>query len=78
MGRKIHVNVTLLEGARAEPVLASARSLGFTLEEHLQTIGVLRGSVDEAVLPQLEAVEGIETVERDRDVGIPPPGSPVQ
>ncbi|MCE0446646.1 hypothetical protein LT493_24550 [Streptomyces tricolor] len=41
-------------------------------------IGTAAGTVAEDRIPLLRAVDGVEAVERDRTIRLPPPESPVQ
>jgi len=59
-------------------IAKAARKLGMHVEHQLGALGVLTGLVDEDKLHQLRLVKGVLSVERERDVGVPPPGSPVQ
>jgi hypothetical protein len=58
-------------------VASQVADVGFEVEQVLPTIGVITGSVDQDQVPALEALEGIDAVELDRDVSIPPPDSEI-
>jgi len=51
---------------------------GLHVEQTHDVIGVVSGTVDDAKLSRLERVEGVLSVEADRVVSVPPPGSKVQ
>ncbi len=59
-------------------IAGAARRAGMTVEQELSGIGVLTGSIDADNLDALRAIAGVTSVEQERDVTLPPPGSPVQ
>jgi hypothetical protein len=63
---------------RMGEVAKAARHAGMEVEQQLGDLGVLTGSIDEEKLDALRRIPGVAHVERERDVRIPPPGSPVQ
>jgi hypothetical protein len=77
-GRKRRVHVTIggpVPGAAAtvEELVAA----GFEIEERLDAIGVITGWADDDAIERLRSIDGV-TVERERDVQLPPPDAPVQ
>ena len=54
------------------------RAAGMKVSQVMDDLGIVTGSIDSAELQRLSAVEGVASVERAREVGIPPPDSPVQ
>ena len=54
------------------------RAAGMVVDETLDAIGTITGSVDEAQMAGLSDVAGVEAVEPQRIYRLPPPDSPVQ
>jgi hypothetical protein len=63
---------------RFDDVVTAAASLGLVVEEEMREAGVVAGSVDRKHMSALRAVAGVEAVERERTIQLPPPDSPVQ
>jgi hypothetical protein len=59
-------------------VAQSATKAGLKVEQRLNDLGVLIGSIDEGKIGQLHGIDGISHVERAQIVGVPPPDSPIQ
>ncbi|MDJ0349107.1 hypothetical protein [Cryobacterium sp. PH29-G1] len=59
-------------------VAARLRAAGMSVENVLDTVGIITGSVSEQQLGALGRVEGVESVDRDRQVHLPPPEDDVQ
>jgi hypothetical protein len=59
-------------------VAKAAKKAGMKVDQQLDAIGVLTGSIDASKLESLHRIEGISHIEKEREVGIAPPGSPVQ
>ena len=59
-------------------VTEGLRAAGMKVSQVMDDLGIVTGSIDSAELQRLSAVEGVASVERAREVGIPPPDSPVQ
>jgi hypothetical protein len=59
-------------------VAKAAKKAGMKVEQQLDALGVLTGSIDADKVDRLRGIEGVSSVEQDREVGIPTPGSPVQ
>jgi hypothetical protein len=59
-------------------VVAALRDAGLRVDEVLNGVGVVTGTVDEAALAALSTVPGVLDVERSRVYQAPPPDSPVQ
>ena len=74
------VNVSVADGhlGRFPDVVRRMERAGLKVEQQLEAIGVVSGSIDPARLPDLEQVQGVLAVERTRDVRIAPPESDVQ
>lgn len=59
-------------------VVAALRHAGLRVDEVLDSVGVVTGTVDGDALGSLSTVPGVAEVERSRVVQVPPPDSPVQ
>ena len=59
-------------------VVRRMEKAGLKVEQQLEAVGVVSGSIDPAKLPDLEQVQGVTAVERAREVRIAPPESDVQ
>jgi len=63
---------------RFAEVVRAARAAGLAVTGEQPLLGSLSGTIAEDRIPVLEAVDGVEAVDRERIVGIPPPDSPLQ
>ncbi|MFJ9467331.1 hypothetical protein [Streptomyces caniferus] len=63
---------------RFAEVVAGLRRAGLTVTGEQPALGTLSGTVAEDRIPALEAVDGVESVDRERTVRLPPPDSPIQ
>ncbi|MFE0451751.1 hypothetical protein ACFW2D_10725 [Streptomyces sp. NPDC058914] len=84
----------MTESSRSEPVgvilavdpdrfteaVEALRRAGLTITAEQPTLGTISGTVTEDRIPALKAVDGVETVDRERAVRLhpPPPDSPPQ
>jgi hypothetical protein len=74
------VTVTVDDGHldRIEEVAAHLRSSGMQVDQVLNEIGVISGSVPDDRRQLLKTVTGVQSVEDAATVQLPPPESPVQ
>ncbi|MET7902677.1 hypothetical protein ABZS86_14840 [Streptomyces sp. NPDC005355] len=63
---------------RFAEVVEAARRAGLTVAGEYPVLGSLTGTIAEDRIPALEAIDGVESVDRERIVQIPPPDSPIQ
>ncbi|WP_328769906.1 hypothetical protein [Streptomyces sp. NBC_00286] len=63
---------------RFAEVVEALRQAGLTVTGEQPILGTLSGTVAEDRIPALEAVDGVDSVDRDRTVQLPPPDSPIQ
>ncbi|MFI0780099.1 hypothetical protein [Streptomyces sp. NPDC021212] len=63
---------------RFAEVVRAARAAGLAVTGEQPLLGTLSGTIDEERIPVLEAVDGVEAVDRERIVRLPPPDSPLQ
>jgi hypothetical protein len=59
-----------------DDVAAALQEAGLRLQSTLPATGVITGAAEDPAA--LEAVPGVAAVEAARDVGVPPPDSPLQ
>lgn len=75
---KVSVSVNDSHLGRIGEVSEAAEAAGMTVQGREAAIGVLTGSIAADKLDRLRSVAGVEHVEAQREVRIPPPDSPVQ
>ncbi|MDQ0946119.1 hypothetical protein QFZ24_000042 [Streptomyces phaeochromogenes] len=63
---------------RFAEVIEAAQRAGLTVTSEQPILGTLSGTIAEDGIPALKAVAGIESVDRDRIIHLPPPDSPIQ
>lgn len=63
---------------RFAEVVEALRRTGLTVTGEQPILGTLSGTVPEDRIPALEAVDGVDSVDRDRTIRLPPPDSPIQ
>ncbi|MFE9649498.1 hypothetical protein ACFYO0_36390 [Streptomyces sp. NPDC006365] len=63
---------------RFAEVVEALRQAGLTVTGEQPVLGTLSGTVAEDRIPDLEAVDGVDSVDRDRTVQLPPPDSSIQ
>jgi hypothetical protein len=77
--RSAPVGVVLaVDPDRFAEVVEALRRAGLTVTGEQPVLGTLSGTVAEDRIPALEAVDGVESVDRERTVRLPPPDSPLQ
>ena len=65
--------------AAIDEVAAALQRAGLRLGEVLPASGVITGAVDDAAaIPALAGVDGVEAVEPEQEIQLPPPDAPVQ
>ncbi len=75
---KVSISVGDSHLGRLDEVSQAAEAVGMTVQGREAAIGVLTGSIAADKLARLRAVAGVEHVETQREVRVPPPDSPVQ
>ena len=63
---------------RFSEVVKRAEAAGMEVEQKMEDLGVLAGSIDPEKVEPLRRVEGVSHVEESRRIQIPPPDSDVQ
>jgi hypothetical protein len=59
-------------------VMKEVEKAGLEIDQELEDLGVATGEIDEDKVAALREVEGVEHVEEERKIQIPPPESDVQ
>jgi hypothetical protein len=70
--------VLSVDPERFDDVVRAAARVGLVVEEKMREAGVVAGQVDRKNMSALQKVAGVEAMERERTVQLPPPDSPVQ
>ena len=70
--------VLSVDPERFDDVVTAAAGMGLVVEEQMREAGVVAGSVQRKRMSALREVAGVEAVERERTIQLPPPDSPVQ
>lgn len=63
---------------RFSEVVKGVEDVGMEVEQRMEDLGVLAGSIDPEKVEPLRRVEGVSHVEESRSFQIPPPDSDVQ
>jgi hypothetical protein len=77
---EVNVSVSVADGSvdRFSEVVSRLREAGLEIEQELEEIGVVTGSIDSEKAESLREVEGVSHVERSREFRIAPPDSDIQ
>ena len=59
-------------------IMKEVRKAGMEIDQELEDLGVATGAIDEDKVTELRNVEGVEHVEEERKIQIPPPESDIQ
>lgn len=59
-------------------VVAGLRAAGMHVDQVLDGVGMVTGTVDDAAESSLHAVPGVQSVDRSLHFQVPPPDSPIQ
>lgn len=70
--------VLAVDPDRFAEVIEAARRAGLTVTGEQPILGTLSGTIAEDRIPALRDVAGVEAVDQDRAVRLPPPDSPIQ
>ncbi|MEU3343054.1 hypothetical protein [Streptomyces sp. NPDC006668] len=63
---------------RFADVTEALRRAGLTVTGEQPLLGTLSGTVAEDRIPALEAIDGVDSVDRERTIRLPPPDSTTQ
>ena len=77
---KLKVNVSVADDhlRSMQEVVQRLKDAGLSVEQTLEGLGIVTGTVEAAKLPALSGLEGVSAVETDREVRIAPPDSDLQ
>jgi DNA anti-recombination protein RmuC len=77
---KVKISISVDEEHLSEfsKVMKKVEKAGMQIDQELEDIGVATGSIDEEKVGKLRDVEGVNHVEEERQIQIPPPESDVQ
>ena len=75
---KVQVVVALLEGTRPREAAERLERRGLASPVALDQLNVVTGWIEPSRLAELEATEGVDSVERARRVSLPPPAADTQ
>jgi hypothetical protein len=70
--------VLAVDPDRFAEVVAVLRRAGLVVEAEWPATGTLAGRLDARLLPVVRGLDGVEAVEPERTVRLPPPGSPLE
>ena len=73
----VAIIVTVSDG-RLQQATAGLRDAGMAVDDVVDTLGMVAGTVAEDAIPALESVPGVLEVERQRTYQVPPPDSDIQ
>ncbi len=77
---EVNVSVSVGDGSmdRFSEVVRLLKGAGLDVEQELEEIGVVTGSIDPEKAESLREIEGVSHVERSREFRIAPPDSDIQ
>ena len=77
---EVNVSVSVADGSidRFSEVVARLKDAGLDVEQELEEIGVVTGSIDSEKAESLREIEGVSHVESSREFRISPPDSDIQ
>jgi hypothetical protein len=70
--------VLSVDPERFDDVVRAAASVGLDVDEEMREAGVVAGKVKRKNMSALREVAGVEAMERERTIQLPPPDSAVQ
>jgi hypothetical protein len=74
----IPVIVVVNDNEQLQQVKARCEAHGLTHVHALARLGMLKGLIDQERVGELSKIPGVRSVEREREIKLPPPGSPIQ
>lgn len=74
------VNIAIAENHldRFSEVVRRLKKAGLVINQEMEAIGTVSGSIEGTKLADIEQVEGVSFVERAREIRLPPPENDVQ
>jgi hypothetical protein len=74
----VPVIVTVAHPDKIDDVSAASKARGMTHVSILRSLGLIKGLVDAKAIDVIARIEGVQSVERERQFKLPDPRSPVQ
>ena len=77
---KVTVNITIGDAylEQIDQVTEDLKAAGLEVEQTLSTLGIVTGSIESEKVSSLSEVTGVDAVEADRTITLPPPGANLQ
>ncbi len=77
---KVRLSLTVSDShmRHLDKIAEAARKVGMVVEKQLESIGVLTGTIESGKIGLLHQIAGVSGVEKEREVQLPPPDSPIQ
>ncbi|MBX2863113.1 MAG: ketohydroxyglutarate aldolase [Leptolyngbyaceae cyanobacterium MAG.088] len=77
---KVQVTISVDDAhlEQLDQVAEQLKEAGLEVDQTMSTLGIVTGSVDSEKMSALSDVVGVESVEVDKTITLPPPGSDVQ
>ena len=74
------VNISVADGdqTRFPEIVRSLREAGLDVTQELESLGIVSGEIDSAKVDDLQQIDGVAAVERQRSYRLAPPDSPLQ
>jgi hypothetical protein len=69
---KIRVNISISDPKKFAYALDHARKAGLEVENAFEDLGIVSGMIDSDMIDKLKDVDGIDSVEPDREITIRP------
>ena len=74
----VNISVADDDPTRFTEVVRSLREAGLDVTQELESLGIVSGEIDSAKVADLEQIDGVAAVERQRSYRLAPPDSPLQ
>ena len=75
---EIPVIVLVDGGADLQKIKVNCERYGLTQVRALPRLGILKGLIEEGRMAELTKAPGVRSVEKEKEIKLPPPRSPVQ
>jgi hypothetical protein len=75
-GTKVIVSIADSRLPTLDEVVSALREAGMVVDDVLEPLGTVIGSTGSSTVAELAAVPGVEVVEVQRDIRLPPPDAP--
>jgi hypothetical protein len=77
---KIQVTISIDDAhlEQIDQVADQLKAAGLDVDQTMSTLGIVTGSVDSDKLSALSKVDGVDSVQKEKTINLPPPGSDVQ